>query len=370
MSNKDVDILIYEGKNNNNNNNNDSNNNDNNNNNNNSNSKKEEININRENTQKLNKGSSSQKKNYRSNKYDDIDLNTFFTKSTKKDERKTYNNNNKINLNKYRFMEENGGIVKENENQIKTIQEEEHEQELDNKIDNKKEELKKIIRSTEIKEINNNNSDVNRDISDDDDHKDKDKDELISMNRELKDKINLLKKEVEFSKNEIRRKDEKLKRYLNKFDKIASENAYNIVEIENLEEELLNRKNQMDIKTKKINELMSLNMDLENEMNQLKIYYQKKQYNNRKNRVKYKKEFIEMKMNVNDNLNTLSENENENESEEYNENEENDVYDDDFGELNMDELHSRRNNLIKERNDITFLYNKLPIKLVSKEQRR
>ena len=72
--------------------------------------------------------------------------------------------------------------------------------------------------------------------------------------------------------------------------------------------------------------------------------------------VKGEKEFIEMKMNVNDNLNTLSENENENESEEDNENEENDVYNDDFEELNVDELHSRRNNLIKERNDIKSIF--------------
>ena len=35
----------------------------------------------------------------------------------------------------------------------------------------------------------------------------------------------------------MRRKDENFLRYLDKFDKIASENAYNIAEIENLEEE-------------------------------------------------------------------------------------------------------------------------------------
>ena len=51
------------------------------------------------------------------------------------------------------------------------------------------------------------------------------------MNQELKDKITLLKKEVEFSKNEIRKKDEILMRYLNKFDKITSENSYNMVKI-------------------------------------------------------------------------------------------------------------------------------------------
>ena len=35
----------------------------------------------------------------------------------------------------------------------------------------------------------------------------------------------------------MRRKDEKFLRYLDKFDKIASEKAYNFAEIENLEEE-------------------------------------------------------------------------------------------------------------------------------------
>ena len=38
-----------------------------------------------------------------------------------------------------------------------------------------------------------------------------------------------------------------------------------------------------------------------------------------------------------------------------------------IGEL-IDELHSRRNNLIKERNEITVLYNKLPINIIDKEQ--
>ena len=80
--------------------------------------------------------------------------------------------------------------------------------------------------------VNNINNDINRDISgDDDNHKGKDKNEIINMNQELKDKITLLKKEIEFSKNEIRRKDEILMRYLNKFDKITSENSYNMVKI-------------------------------------------------------------------------------------------------------------------------------------------
>ena len=43
---------------------------------------------------------------------------------------------------------------------------------------------------------------------------------------------------------------------------------------------------------------------------------------------------------------------------------------DQFNELSLDELHSRRNTLIKARNDITFLYNNLPTKLISNEQKR
>ena len=43
---------------------------------------------------------------------------------------------------------------------------------------------------------------------------------------------------------------------------------------------------------------------------------------------------------------------------------------DQFNEFSLDELHSRRNSLIKARNDITFLYNNLPTKLISNEQKR
>jgi len=100
----------------------------------------------------------------------------------------------------------------------------------------------------------------------------------------LKNKINELKKEVEFSKNELKKKDKKILKYLNKYDKIASENALNMFEIENLEEELIKNKNEMYIKTKKIKELTDKNNGLEQEMNQLKIYYK-----NKKNIFEYSK---------------------------------------------------------------------------------
>lgn len=321
--------------------------------------KKEELN--KDNLQKVSQESSSQKKNYRNKKYDDIDLNTFFSKSIKKEERKSV----KQNVNNYRFIEENGGILIEKEKKIKTIEEEEHEQDIDNKIETKQEVLKKIIITTEIKNVNNNNiNNLNTDsIDDDEKHKYKDKNELINMNKELIDKITILKKEVEFSKNEMRRKDEKFLRYLNKFDKIASENAYNIVEIENLEEELLNRKNEMDLKTKKINELMNINMGLEQEMNQLKTYYKSKDSNNKILQKNNYNSIEDDNIENNSNNKISSDNEENNKYEEF-------YMEDEFEELNVDELHGRRNTLIKERNDITFLINKLPIKLVSKEQIR
>ena len=185
------------------------------------------------------------------------------------------------------------------------------------------------------------------------------------MNKELKNKITFLKKEVENSKNEMRKKDEKLLIYLSQYDKIASENANNINEIENLEEELMNKKTEMDKKTQKINELMNKNIGLEHEMNQLKIYYKSKEYNNSNIKDNYnnsENDYTEMNKDndINDINREIEENYNY-KNEEINDN-------DKYEELSIDELHSRRNTLLKERNDITFLYNKLPIKLVNKEQ--
>ena len=305
---------------------------------------------------------SSQKINYRNTKFDDIDLNTFFTKSIKKEEKKY---NKQISNSKY--IEENGAIKlneNEKEEKIKTIKEEEEvslEQEKI-KFERKTELLKKIIISTELKHNHNNNKENSIKENEEEGiiEKEKDKNELININKDLINKITILKKEVEFSKNEMRRKDEKFLRYLDKFDKIASENAYNIAEIENLEEELINKENEMDMKTKKIYELMNKNIGLEKKMDQLKIYYQSKE-NSNKNLIDYnskENEYIEKK------------------NSKINEKEANDIlYEDNnkkdqFEDLSLDELHSRRNALIKERNDITFLYNKLPIKLINKEQKK
>ena len=147
---------------------------------------------------------------------------------------------------------------------------------------------------------------------------------------------------------------------------------YNNAEILNLEEELMNRKNEMDMKTKKINELMNINMGLEQEMNQLKIYYKSKE--NKKSKNTNSNNFENNYLNSNEpenedfNNEQLNEEKNidyENQYESNNNEEMENQYN--FGEL-IDELHSRRNNLIKERNEITVLYNKLPINIVDKEQ--
>ena len=182
------------------------------------------------------------------------------------------------------------------------------------------------------------------------------------MNKELINKITLLKKEVEYSKKEMRKKDEKILRYLNRFDKIASENAYNNAEIFNLEEELMNRKNEMDMKTKKINELMNINMGLEQEMNQLKIYFKSKEKNkNLKNKNDYinsteKENKYNNDKNYYDFNNLVKGEENINHYEEIEEQ-------CNFEELSVEELHNKRNSLIKKRNGINTLFNKLPIKL-------
>ena len=216
----------------------------------------------------------------------------------------------------------------------------------------KKKELKKIIIS---KKIRNDIAQAFISKNNDENKKEIEKSELININEELKNKINELKKEVEFSKNELKKKDKKILKYLNKYDKIASENALNMFEIENLEEELIKNKNEMYIKTKKIKELTDKNNGLEQEMNQLKIYYKNKknifEYSKRDNNKNLQKDL--KKIITNDILPTKEENNRENLN---------------FEGLSVEELHNKRNEFIKERDNITILYEKLPIKLINKEQ--
>ena len=274
----------------------------------------------------------SKKKNI---KYNDIDLNTLFSKSSKKTEKNKFI---KLNINDFEVEEENGGNLdnfEENENKkIENIKEEEY-------ISNEKmisisDDIKEDIKQIEIKE---NNFDENKNI-------DNENNELINMNKQLINKITELKREMEFTKKEMKKKDKKLLIYVNKYDKIASENANNMAEIENLEEELINKQDEMDFKTKKIKELTDKNIDLEQEMNKLKVYYKKKE-----NFESYKRNYIEEQ--------------NQKEiSRKYRHLEENI----DYEHLSIEGLHNERNVLIKERNEMTLLYDKLPIKLITKEQ--
>ena len=115
----------------------------------------------------------------------------------------------------------------------------------------------------------------------------------------------------------------------------------------------------MDFKTKKIKELTNKNIDLEKEMKKLKVYYKKKEnfiYNKKSNKNENKD---------NNKSNNSIEEKNEKEiCEKFQQLEENINYEN----FSIDELHNERNALIKERNEKTLLYDKLPIKLVTKEQ--
>ena len=297
------------------------------------------------------KDSLSKKKNI---KYNDIDLNNLFSKSSKKTEKNKFI---KLNINK--FEEENGGNIKdfyEKENKKSENLEEKDSISNENNYENKFD-LKDISISDNRKkdknqiEITENNSEEN--IDNDNNN------ELINMNKHLINKITELKREMEFTRKEMIKKDKKLLIYVNKYDKIATENVNNMAEIENLEEELLNKQDEMDFKTKKIKELTNKNIDLEKEMKKLKVYYKKKEnfiYNKKSNKNENKD---------NNKSNNSIEEKNEKEiCEKFQQLEENINYEN----FSIDELHNERNALIKERNEKTLLYDKLPIKLVTKEQ--
>ena len=180
---------------------------------------------------------------------------------------------------------------------------------------------------------------------------------IIDINKQLLNKITELKKEMEFTKREMRKKDEKLLIYVNKYDKIDTEKENNKDKNENLEEELINKQDEIDSKSKKNKELTNKNIDLEQDMNKIKINYKRKGNLNDFNKKKYK-----MK---NKDLDKNKEEKNKKEiSIKFKHLEENINYED----LSIDELHNERNVLIKERDEMTILYDKLPIKLVTKEQ--
>ena len=315
----------------------------------------ENIEFNKSSRKDINKSNS--KKKYKNAKYDDIDLNTLFSKSNKKIESDL---NNKQNIKSLEFKEENGGNVNtfnenDNEKDDDIISEElTNDNNIGIEYELKKRIGKKIIKKEFNQIPNNENSDKKNKIIENDNY------ELIDINKKLINKITELKKEVEFTKKEMKRKDQKLLKFVNKYDKIATENALNKVEIENLEEELLNKKNESINKTKKIKELTDKNIGLEQKMNQLKIYYEKKDDINEFSK-KENKQYMKKIKKIDINLDSRNKKENLRNTN----NEENTK---NFEDLSIEELHNERNALIKERDEITFLYNKLPIKLVSKEQ--
>ena len=102
----------------------------------------------------------------------------------------------------------------------------------------------------------------------------------------------------------------------------------------------MNRKNEMELKTKKINELININMGLEQEMNQLKTYYKSKEKNkNLKNKNDYiNSNETEYKDNNKKDVNFN----NEEKEEEENINQYKGIEEQcNFEELNIEELHSK-----------------------------
>lgn len=304
------------------------------------------------NTSKKDLKKSMSKKKDRYIKYSDVDLNTLFSKSSKRVDK------NKQNINNFENEEENGGKVNNfEENERENFDEFIKEKKPDNNNVSNKIELKKIMIS---KKINQGINELKIVSKKEKKESESEGDELKDINKELINEITELKKEVEHSKNQMKIKDAKLLKYKNQYDKIAIENAFNMAEIENLEEELLKKKSEMYKKTKKIKELTDKNIGLEQEMNNLKIYYKNNNYVPEKFD-KTNKPYINQFNN--NNINDKS-NEGEENISQYDESESNINYD----ELSVDELHNKRNALIKERNNITFLFDKFPIKLVSKAQ--
>ena len=113
------------------------------------------------------------------------------------------------------------------------------------------------------------------------------KNELKNKNNELLEKISFLLKEVENSKNVINIKNEALKKYSDNYDKMEKENNYIKSKIVNLEGELNIKKNEMNEKMIKLNELKIINGDLETEMNKLKKIYNAESTLNKETRQNY-----------------------------------------------------------------------------------
>ena len=96
---------------------------------------------------------------------------------------------------------------------------------------------------------------------------------LLDKNKELTDRINELQEFIDDSRSQMEKRDNEIKQYLYTYDKISSENELNKKKIENLVSELNAKKNEVEEKKKKINELNNINNNLERKMIELKKEY-------------------------------------------------------------------------------------------------
>ena len=119
---------------------------------------------------------------------------------------------------------------------------------------------------------------------------------MIEENNELMNKINELKEYIDNSKIEMEQRDNKLKTYLQSFERLNTENENNKKRIENLEYELKSKNYEVEEKRNEILELNNINNNLEIEMQKLKEEYINETINNRE----AKENYLIIKNNYND----------------------------------------------------------------------
>lgn len=119
---------------------------------------------------------------------------------------------------------------------------------------------------------------------------------MTEENKELMNKINELKEYIDNSKIEMEQRDNKLKTYLQSFERLNTENEKNKKRIENLEHELKSKNYEVEEKRNEILELNNINNNLEIEMKRLKEEYITETINNRE----AKENYLIIKNNYND----------------------------------------------------------------------
>ena len=268
--------------------------------------------------------------------------------------------------------------------------------------------------------INENMKDTQKELYNDSDknignNKKKDK------NEDLFTRIKELEELLDKKEKEIIKKDEKLRKYLDTYEKVAEENEENKKRIENLQDELNVQKNDNEKKNQKIAELTLLNDNLTNENKELQKNFDSEFTDNKQNKQNYdmiKRNYTEMKnqyellnmkyqtlsdelFNVkrdkllyereiktlnddNELLNSIknknnydSDEKKENNENENNNDDENNQNDDDFNKKNVipqnkpDKIQYYKNKIAefnKERDDLNNIFNKMPSRPRKKEQ--